>query len=170
MSGMCGAMKSQQPEYPDAPIEDPYMIGMEFEDFVRDKCSEIGLVLQRFSSFKYQLERGDGQVDEIKLDTRCTDTGRLSIEIAEKSKATNPSFVSSGIYADSDFWLYIQGNEHIIFIFPRNLLQLLHRTGRYKEHQMKTIKKYYLPLSDALKYAAKVIPVDEIGKALMECP
>jgi len=166
MDGSILEMKSQ-PNYPDAKHSDTYTIGMEFEDFVRDKCSEIGLILQRFSSFKYQLERGDGRLDEIKLDSRCTDTGRLSIEIAEKSKAANPSFVSSGIYADSDFWLYIQGNEHIIFIFPRNILKLLHKTGRYKEHELPTIKKFYLPMADALKYAAKVIPVDDVGKNLI---
>lgn len=154
--------------YPDAKRPTVYIEGMEFEDFAREKCGEIGLVLQGFSSAKYQLERGDGRIDEIKLDMRCTDTDRLSIETAEKSKASNPSFVSSGIYAGSDFWLYIQGNYHIIFIFSRNVLQMLHRSGRYKKHEMSTIKTFFLPFSDAFKYAAKVIPVDDLGKMLME--
>lgn len=145
------------PNYPDAKRSNTYNEGMEFEDFVREKCAEIGLILQRFSSFKYQVERGDGRIDEIKLDRRCTETGRLSIEIAEKSKAANREFVPSGIYAKSSAWLYIQGNYDLLFIFPRNFLVLLHKTGRYKEHEMPTIRKFYLPFEDAFKYAAKVL-------------
>lgn len=154
--------------YPDAKRPTTYIEGMEFEDFVREKCGEVGLVLTRFSSAKYQFEHGDGRLDEIKLDTRCTDTNRLSIEIAEKSKASNTRFVASGIYADSDFWLYIQGNYHLIFIFPRNVLQLLHKSGRYDEHEIPTCKKFYLPLADAFKYAVKVLFIDELGKRLGE--
>lgn len=168
MDGPTLAMRSSQPEYPDAKRPDTYTEGMEFEDFVREKCGEIGLILQRYSSFKYQIERGDGRIDEIKLDARCVDTGRLSIEIAEKSKAANLRFVPSGIYASSSAWLYIQGNYHIIFIFPKNFLVMLHKSKKYEEGEIPTMQKFYLPLSDAFKYAAKVIFVDREGEVLGE--
>lgn len=152
------------PKYPDAKRPTTYIEGMEFEDFVREKCSEIGLILQRFSSAKYQYEHGDGRIDEIKLDARMRD--RLSIEIAEKSKASNRLFVPSGIYAKGDFFLYIQGNYDIIFIFARNFLQRLHKYGDYDKGETPTLKSFYLPLPHAFKYAITVICINEKGKLL----
>jgi hypothetical protein len=155
-----------EPEYPDAKRPTTYVEGMEFEDFAREKCIEIGLFLTRFSSRKYQFERGDGRIDEIKLDNRFLETGRLSIEIAEKSRAGNRNFVPSGIYAGGDFWLYIHGNYDLIFIFSRKTLQKLHRFGVYPIHEKSTIITFYIPIEDAFEHCEVFIPVSDKGRAI----
>jgi len=157
-----------QPSYPNAKRPGLYNEGMEFEDFCRERCLEIGLVLNRYSSRKYQFEKGDGKIDEIKLDNRFTDTRRLSIEIAEKSREVNPYYVPSGIYAKSNFWLYIQGNYDLIFVFSRKTLQRLHKEGLYREHQKPTIISYYLPVADAIEHCEMFIVISELGKSLVD--
>jgi hypothetical protein len=97
---------------------------------------------------------------EIKYDSRFLDTNRLSIEIAEKSKASNPLWVSSGIYRSDNSWLYIQGNYRCIYIFAKSLLIGLHKSMKYQEDESYgTVRKYYLPLDDANKYCAKRIDI-----------
>lgn len=129
--------------------------GNMFQDFVTDILVErCGLVISNYASKKYQFEKGENkQGFEIKLDNRCTETKRLSIEIAEKTAIEN-SFVPSGIYRNDNSIFYVHGNFNIIFVFQKNLLKLLHQSGRYKEDETATIKKFYLPIKDAMKYAA----------------
>ena len=43
----------------------------------------------------------------------------------------------------------------MFWIFSKETLRLLHKSGRYQEHELPTIKKFYLPISDADKYCAK---------------
>lgn len=144
--------------YPDCKDKQSFETGMEFQDFVVDALAKYGIILQNYMSKKYQYTIGENvQGFEIKYDSRCTDTGRLSIEIAEKSRADIPSYTKSGIYRDDNTWLYIQGNYRILFVFPKNYLRRLHGCGKYQEASMPTIKKFYLPFDDAFKYAAKVI-------------
>jgi len=45
----------------------------------------------------------------------------------------------------------------MFWIFSKKLLILLHRSGRYKEHELPTIKKFYLPLEDADRFCAKKV-------------
>ncbi|MDD5543879.1 MAG: hypothetical protein PHX83_11965 [Acidobacteriia bacterium] len=138
--------------------------GDAFADFVCIEMAKDGIVLQNINSKKFQYQVGENlQGFEIKLDNRFNGfyppdkpaTGRLSIEIAEKTKAENPNFIPSGIYRGDNSWLYIQGNYKEFFIFPIKLLRQLHGSGRYQEAELPTIKKFYLPLDDARKYCAK---------------
>lgn len=109
----------------------------------------------------YQFGTGENkQGIEIKLDNDVTDTNKISIEIAEKSKASNSEYVPSGIYRNDNSWLYIQGNPKMIFIFSKNILRLLHRSGRYHDDTLATLKRFLMPIADARKYAAKVIEVN----------
>lgn len=132
--------------------------GLQFQDFVCDILYEQGIILQNYSSKKYQFEIGENkQGFEIKLDNRCTDTNRLSIEVAEK-KISDKNWNSSGIYSKGNSWLYIHGNYQKIFIFSKNILIMLHQSGKYEEaiaHD--TVKKFYLPIEDAQKWACKII-------------
>jgi hypothetical protein len=50
--------------------------------------------------------------------------------------------------------MYIQGNYKGFWIFAKNILLLLHKTGRYQPHKLPTISKFYLPVEDADKYCA----------------
>lgn len=130
-----------------------------FQDIVMMELRRKGIFIQTFTSREYQFRVGESpQGVEIKLDARCLETNQLSIEIAEKSGPALLNYTPSGIYRSDNTWLYVQGNEKCIFAFQKNILQMLHRSGkRYKEHELPTIRKFYLPLADAHKYAAFVI-------------
>jgi hypothetical protein len=153
--------------YPDAKHIDSLQVGAEFLDFVVIVLHRFGLYLQPFTSKKYQYNKGESfQGWEIKLDNRFTDTGRLSIEIAEKTSAGQSSWTPSGIYRNDNTWLYIQGNYEYFYIFAKSILKLLHARKKlngekfYIEEEMPTIKKFYLPLKDAEKYCVyKVVPL-----------
>lgn len=138
-----------------------FEVGNEFQDFVCIELAKHGIILQNINSKKYQYETGENlQGFEIKYDSRCSGdrdtepTNRLSIEIAEKTKAENPNYVPSGIYRNDNSWMYIQGNYMMFWVFPKNILKLLHESNRYKEAELPTIKSFYLPIVDADKYCA----------------
>jgi hypothetical protein len=136
--------------------------GVEFQDFV---CVELakrsGVIVQNLGSKRYQLAIGENiQGFEIKLDTLFLKTNRLSIEVAEKSKAENAEWVPSGIYRNDNTWLYIQGNYEQFFVFQKNLLQKWRR--KYDPEICEshgTVQKFYLPLSTARELAALVVGV-----------
>lgn len=154
-----------EPSYPDAKRTTVFAEGVEFQDFV---CHQLALrhhiILQNLASRKYQYAIGENlQGFEIKLDTRCVETGRLSIEIAEKSRADMPHWTDSGIYRDDNSWMYIQGNHQVFFVFQKNILRMLHQSAsrRYevaeKPKDRPTIRTFYLPWRDAERYSAKMI-------------
>jgi hypothetical protein len=85
--------------YPDSKDQQSDENGREFQDFCCVELARVGIVVQLFSSRRYQFEQGESvQGVEIKLDRRCTETGRLSIEIAEKTRADQRNWIASGIY------------------------------------------------------------------------
>ena len=139
-----------------------FEVGNEFQDFVCIELAKQSIILQNINSKKFQFNIGENlQGFEIKFDSRCTGdngtsaTNRLSIEIAEKTQAVNMNYVASGIYRQDNSWLYIQGNYMNFWIFSKNILQGLHKSGRYEQHNLPTVKKFYLPIADADKYCAK---------------
>lgn len=114
---------------------------------------DIGVIVQNYSSKEYQYKLGENiQGWEIKLDARSADTGRLSIEIAEKKFADQIDWIPSGIYGHNCPHFYIQGNHTGIFIFITDFLKRLHKLNRYEEKEEPTIRTFYLPLNDAKKY------------------
>lgn len=148
-----------EPHYPDGIRPTLFQEGLEFQDFVCVTLAQKnGWIIQNYGSKRFQIERGENvQGFEIKLDRRCHDTGRLSIEIAEKSRAANCAWVNSGIYRSDNTLFYIQGNEQEFFIFPKKYL--IHYFEKYnppidKSHP--TVRKFYIPLSSARALAAQV--------------
>ena len=144
--------------YPDCKNGDSLESGQQFQDFVCEQLAKDNIILQNLSSKKYQYNLGENlQGFEIKLDRLCTETKRLSIEVAEKTKASNEIWTPSGIYRNDNTWLYIQGNYQTLFLFFKNFLQQLHRSSKYDLDEIPTLQKFYLPFNDARKYAGKVI-------------
>ena len=85
--------------YPNSKNANSFADGMEFQDFVVEQFNAWGLYIQLHSSKRYQFERGESvQRVEIKLDNRCTETGRLSIEVGERTSINGP-WVSSAYTA-----------------------------------------------------------------------
>lgn len=150
--------------YPDAKHGDSLEVGAEFLDFVMIQLRRYGLYLQPLTSRKNQYEMGESLNGwEVKLDNRFTETRRLSIEIAEKTRINNTEWTPSGIYRNDNTWLYIQGNFEYFYLFSKKWLLLLHNTNKYQvDERHPTVKKFYLPISDADKYCVlKVVPVDD---------
>lgn len=162
------AMKLDEPIYPDCKTKNSYQKGLEFQDFVVDLLrDELGIVITNYQSQKFQFGTGENrQGIEIKLDQNILRTGNVSIETAEKSRASNLEYVKSGIYRNDNSWLYIQGNPDIVFIFSKNMLRLLHKGQRYPVDTLPTIKHYLMPIEDAKRYAAKVIEKNTDDKKL----
>lgn len=147
-----------EPFYPDAKSKTSFQDGLEFQDWVCVQLAKHGFILQNTSSKKYQYEIGENlQKFEIKKDNRCTDTSRLSIEIAEKSRADMPAWTRSGIMR-GDSWMYIQGNYKILFVFQTTWLVRYFRERKPPiQTNTPTIQSFYLPFSLAFKCAARVL-------------
>lgn len=148
------------PEYPDADRPTVFQEALEFQDFVVNLLlQEIGLAITNYSSKYYQFKFGENkQGIEIKLDKRILETGNVSIEVAEKSKASNLNFVSSGILREDNTWLYIQGNKDIVFIFGKEHLKRIYEK-KYKNkvwQPKETIQTFLLPIETAKLIALKV--------------
>jgi len=139
--------------------KDSFQVGLEYQDFVFEQLArQLGMVFTPYTSYSYQKDKGESlQGVEIKLDARMVETKQLSIEVAEKSKEGNYEFIPSGIYCEDNTWLYVQGNYDVIFIFCKKYLRRLHQSGKYQEHELPTIKKFYLPIDHAFKICTKVI-------------
>ena len=145
--------------YPDCKDRNSLGSGKGYEQFVSKVFKEkFGIPIDVYSSVKDQFNIGESrQGFEIKLDRRISGingTGNLSIEVAEKSKASNSQFVPSGIFRDDNTWLYIQGNYDVIFVFVKKVLQELSRN--YVIDTYPTIKRFLLPIVEAERYAMKL--------------
>lgn len=150
------------PQYPNA-RPNAYEVGMEYQDFVLHQMStRYGISIVTYSSRAYQIGHGESVGGaEVKLDDRCTDTKRLSIEVAEKTRC-DPAlpWVPSGILRDDNSWMYIQGNRKIIFVFMKNWLVRYYRDKAPKiEEYNGTLRRFYLPFEAARVGAGMVIEV-----------
>ena len=138
--------------------------GMEFQDWAVEQFNKRGIYIQLYASKRYQFDRGESvQAIEIKLDNRCLETGRLSIEVGERTAVGRP-WVLSGIYRRDNTIFYAQGNWSRIYLFDRKVLQRYHERecgGRYEEspREAPTVRKFYIPLSTA----------DELSIFYIEC-
>lgn len=108
---------SMETRYPDAPRPDTIEAGDTFEDYVCDRLAEeCGIILRTYKSKSRQLSVGENKAGfEIKLDKTHTKWGHLSIEIAERSRAGGPWYLS-GIFRNDNSWLYIQGNKEVFWV------------------------------------------------------
>ena len=164
-----------KPQYPDADRSTVFEEGLEFQDFVANLLlAELGIVLTSYTSQRYQWLHGENrQGIEIKLDRRIHETGNVSIEVAEKTRADVPTWTPSGIMREDNAWLYVQGNPAIVLVFGKATLRLLYE----KRYQGKTwepkptIRTFLLPLPEAERLALKVFrpvkssPVDSMPVA-----
>jgi hypothetical protein len=158
-------MEIRSPEYKDCKDQNSFQSGLEFQDFVTDYLiREKGLVLTNYSSKYYQFNYGENpQGIEIKLDRRCTDTGRVSIEVGERSNLDVKTFTPSGILRGDNSWLYIVGNRRIFFIFSnrhlKNYYEKIHPIV-IKDNPL-TIEKFYLNFDLVVQNCEKICILDE---------
>jgi hypothetical protein len=146
--------------YPDAKSPTSFRDGQDFEEFACDLLLErLGWRIDIYRSRHYQFTVGESrQGFEFKLDSRCTETGQLSIEVAEKSNATLPDWVPSGIMRPDNTLMYVQGNHEVVFIFDRKVLK---RWMIVKKVEIRTnrptIRSFFISLLDAEQIATATI-------------
>ena len=153
-------LSDDEPLYPDAKRPTVFAEGIEYQDFVCHQLARHHIILQNLASKKYQFSVGENlQGFEIKLDMRCTETGRMSIEIGEKMRANHNAWIPSGIYRNDNSWLYIQGNFDIIAIFAKNWLRRYfeQRNPPPQVNERQTIRTFYLDMDFVREHAIKVI-------------
>ena len=140
--------------YPHSKNGHSFAQGMDFQDWVVEHLNKRGVYIQLHASKRYQFERGESvQMAEIKLDNLCTGTGRLSIEVGERTAVDRP-WVPSGIYCRESTVFYIQGNYERFYLFDQKVLRRYHTNiceGTYEEspRTAPTVRKFYMPLADA---------------------
>lgn len=134
-------------------------LGKEYQDFVSDVLSQHGLLVNAYSSRKYQLKgEGTGGI-EIKFDRRFSETGNLYIELSEKRNPSNLHYFPSGVQRDDNTWLYAIGDYNIIFIFSKKQLKGLR--VKFKNIEIATSRGYLMPYAEATRWALKIINVGQ---------
>lgn len=133
--------------------------GHEFEDFCVDVLWDNGIAVLLYRSRQRQWTSGESRLGaEIKLDRQWCNTGNLFIECEERRNSDGTSlWRKAGIYEETQPWLYVIGNERLIWIHGVRILQILHDTKGYKWRETDTAKGFLLPLPDSDKYALKKI-------------
>lgn len=142
-------------QYQQYPTGESIRVAEEFQDFVMQVLwQRMGFPVSVYTSRKYQWAHGESlQGVEIKFDGRCLETGRLSIEIAEKNNESVNQWTASGIYSPHQSWMYVQGNFNRLYVFATRHLLAAHQSRRDTEHEWKTVRKFYLTLQDADRLA-----------------
>jgi hypothetical protein len=139
---------------------DSLLEGELFQNFVKNELyKKWSINVAYFVNKSQQRQIGESiQGYEVKLDNRCTgDNGtqptyRICVEVAEKNNKENKFFTPSGIFAQTNTWLYIVGNYMQFWIFGKKDLIRLYNSGKYKAVVMPTIKHFYLTLDEADEY------------------
>jgi hypothetical protein len=148
-------------QYEDGYYQKKLKEGLEFQDFVTDELYKRGIVVNGYSSKKYQYNKGENLLGaEIKRDGRFRETGNLYIEVSEKANPDNPFYVTSGIKRYDNSWLFVIGDEKTIWIFPIKYLRMLEKKN-YRSVQKPTSKGFLLPVRDADKYCIRKIEPKE---------
>lgn len=153
-------MAMNYPKYPHAKHENEFERGLMFQDMAMEELAkQYGLVIQVNSSRFYQFKAGESiQGWEFKLDDRCTDYNRLSIEVMEKSRRDMRDWTFSGILREDRTIFYVTGNHKLFYIFLRKHLQAYYRKHKPElSEKFGTIKTFYLPFHIADKMGIKIV-------------
>ncbi len=147
--------------YPDSKHKDALSVGEKYQNFIADQVNkQFGYSIHFYTSKLEQYWIGESvEGFEIKLDQRCTTTGRLSIEVGEKTRLGFLGFTPSGILRRDNTKFYVQGNYAVAWIFRKSDLQKLYKEEDFKiiENNPPTIQKFYLPIRRANQLAQKVM-------------
>ena len=156
--------------YPDSVVPDSLALGEAYQEFVaKELWEQRGVGIHFYRTRREQYEIGESEEGyEVKLDARCRDTRRLSIEVAEKSSLHRREFTPSGIMRRDNTVYYVQGHWEKFWVFLKMEL-----VGWYEEHRPPiaklhppTIAKFYLPISVADEVAEYTVAPGRRGVQL----
>ncbi|KKM76086.1 hypothetical protein LCGC14_1383680 [marine sediment metagenome] len=103
--------------------------GQQYENFVMSRWPDVypnrKLTIResKYAQLKGETEEGI----EIKYDGRMEETGRVYIEMQEKTHIDNEKYVESGIYRNDNSKLFLIGNMTQWFLFSKEKLVWLDR-------------------------------------------
>ena len=98
--------------------------GDAFATFVAAQLAPFGYEVGLYTTQREQYEIGESRMGlEIKYDKQLATTRNVYIEREEKTCATRPTFVPSGIERGDNSLLYGVGNHHEFYIFSKRTLQ-----------------------------------------------
>lgn len=108
--------------------------GLEYQDFVADQLRKMDpcIIVSAYASRKWQYDRGESSSGiEIKHDRWLNGengrepTGRLYIEVGEKSKTEVLRYTPSGILREDNTWLYLIGDYTEAYLFSKKMLRMI---------------------------------------------
>lgn len=148
-------------KYPDEKRVGSFEEGLKYQEFIK---RHLFLRIDYYISKEEQYRIGESvQGIEVKYDSWISKSNRLSIEVAEKTRASQADWIPSGIYRPDNTALYVQGDYHQFFVFHKSVLCNLHTATtpypshhnprRYEEHETPTIRAFYLLLKDAHRHS-----------------
>lgn len=142
--------------YPNNKHANPLQIGEAYQRKVAEAIkAQYNYQIHYYTDKQDQYNIGESSEGfEIKYDSWIGRSGRLSIEIGEKTKIILPVFSASGIFRkDNTIW-YCQGDDRYCWIFIKRELQEYYYKNRplVISNNPPTIKKFYLPerIADAM--------------------
>lgn len=121
---------------------------------------KFGYEITYYNTKREQYNIGESvQGFEVKYDRWISKTGRLSIEIAEKTRLDLPTFTPSGIFRQDNTVYYLQGDDNWLWCFKKAALQKYYYDNAPKEIDNKppTIRKFYIGIAQADRLAYKKI-------------
>jgi hypothetical protein len=139
--------------YPDSKLADPLKLGEIYQDLIAFKLSHLyGIETHFYKNRDEQYTVGESVEGlEVKFDSYCTVTRRLSIEVGEKTKLSVVQFTPSGILREDNTVLYAQGNLKRAWVFEKKRLRQYYRDQEPEtiDNDPPTIKKFYLYIRTA---------------------
>lgn len=134
--------------------------GTQFQDYVAEALARDGIRISVYTSQAAQLNGENMAGIEIKLDRKFRHTGNLYIEYEEKSKASNWTYVKSGILREDNSWLYLIGDYDGVYLLPiKNLRRIFNgaKEGNEKFRDIRfteqdTSRGMLLPISKLSSY------------------
>ena len=130
--------------------------GQRFESFVMSRWPDIypnRTLTIRDGKYSQLLGETDEGV-EIKYDGMMEKTGRIYIEIQEKTNANNDNYVDSGIYRNDNTRIWCIGNMTQLFLFSKQKLIWLDRLDPpflYRPKPTGTSIGFCIPVKNAKK-------------------
>lgn len=100
----------------------------EYQDFITDELLKRGIILNQYSSTKYQYNVGESASGiEVKYDRLLETYGNLFLEVEERSDPSVDGFTASGIFRKDKMWLYLIGNYKKALLLHKHQMQVLLR-------------------------------------------
>lgn len=146
--------------YPNSQYSDPLGLGEWYQRFIAEVIKEkFGVEIHYYTKKIDQYLKGESEEGyEIKYDKRIRDYQRLSIEVAEKSRANLPNWTPSGIFRKDNTKYYIQGDDKTAWCFIKAKLVKYFNDNKPKiTTKHGTIQTFYISVETANKLAWKII-------------